>query len=369
MTAGHANHRLLRRAPLVIPLEEFLRSSQHPMRTEEMISSSAGSGAARASVLAPSSGLMDESFCFSVNAGEDEVGRLKEGKRINGRSSPSTSSLGRNGSVVKGQWSAEEDSMLIRLNVQLISPSQAFMQKDIWTEEEERMLVDAHMEIGNKWAEIAKRIPGRTENSIKNHWNATKRKQISKRNLRRKAPHVEGMTTTISQKLSVLQNYIKRFTHKEEDASTAVAASSSSHSSPSNGSQEAVLVEPLDDAVLLLPSNNDTEIATEMVEELLLTEEPAILTSGFYDIAQFLIVDENLCYSYGGGRRSPHAMDVFISNILGGPPVTAMDEEWELSGDKEEGEVDLGSSVRCGEGDMDLMEMLNWHLSGSQRRN
>ncbi|KAL0356102.1 UNVERIFIED_CONTAM: Transcription factor [Sesamum radiatum] len=38
--------------------------------------------------------------------------------------------------------------------------------KDLWTEEDDRILVEALAEVGNKWAEIAKRLPGGTENSI-----------------------------------------------------------------------------------------------------------------------------------------------------------------------------------------------------------
>lgn len=59
-------------------------------------------------------------------------------------------------------------------------------QSDVWTEDEERILIEAHEKMGNKWSQIAKLLPGRTENAIKNHWNAATRKKTMRLNRNRK---------------------------------------------------------------------------------------------------------------------------------------------------------------------------------------
>ena len=51
------------------------------------------------------------------------------------------------------------------------------INKEGWTIEEEILLFTSHSKIGNKWAEISNFLPGRTDNSIKNHFYSTLRKQ------------------------------------------------------------------------------------------------------------------------------------------------------------------------------------------------
>ncbi|KAM0873608.1 hypothetical protein ACQ4PT_037961 [Festuca glaucescens] len=45
------------------------------------------------------------------------------------------------------------------------------LKKGAFTPEEERLIIQLHSKMGNKWARMAAHLPGRTDNEIKNYWN------------------------------------------------------------------------------------------------------------------------------------------------------------------------------------------------------
>ncbi|KAL4325161.1 hypothetical protein GQ457_11G023020 [Hibiscus cannabinus] len=107
--------------------------------------------------------------------------------------------------VQKGPWTAEEDKKLINF---ILTNGQCcwravpklaglcpcgkscrlrwtnYLRPDLkrgrLSESEEQLVIDLHARLGNRWSKIAAKLPGRTDNEIKNHWNTHIKKKLIK---------------------------------------------------------------------------------------------------------------------------------------------------------------------------------------------
>ncbi|XP_023525825.1 transcription factor MYB46-like [Cucurbita pepo subsp. pepo] len=103
----------------------------------------------------------------------------------------------------KGLWSPEEDEKLMRYmlsngqgcwsdiarnaglqrcgkscRLRWINYLRPDLKRGAFSPQEEELIVHLHSLIGNRWSQIASRLPGRTDNEIKNFWNSTLKKRL-----------------------------------------------------------------------------------------------------------------------------------------------------------------------------------------------
>ncbi|XP_066331426.1 MYB-like transcription factor ODO1 isoform X2 [Miscanthus floridulus] len=105
----------------------------------------------------------------------------------------------------KGPWTAEEDQKLVSFilgngqccwravpklagllrcgkscRLRWTNYLRPDLKRGLLSDAEEKLVIDLHAQLGNRWSKIASHLPGRTDNEIKNHWNTHIKKKLKK---------------------------------------------------------------------------------------------------------------------------------------------------------------------------------------------
>jgi len=152
-----------------------------------------------------------------------------------------------NPALVKGPWKEEEDNKLVEL-VEKYGPKDwstiashiqgrigkqcrerwfnhlsPEVRKTNWSPEEDRIIIEAHHRLGNKWTAISKLLDGRPANAIKNHWNSTLLKRIQDANggmpsIRRERKNSKTKSLSPSFMPNMNTSTLGSFSSEEEDS-------------------------------------------------------------------------------------------------------------------------------------------------------
>ncbi|XP_074305694.1 uncharacterized protein LOC141640912 [Silene latifolia] len=148
--------------------------------------------------------------------------------------------------VKRGLWSPEEDDKLVNhitshghgswssvpklaglqrcgksCRLRWINYLRPDLRRGSFTEDEERTIIEVHRILGNRWAQIAKHLPGRTDNEVKNFWNSCIKKKLLAQGL---DPNTHNLLSSTLKK-SKINNNITNKVPKSGTISSSLAFS------------------------------------------------------------------------------------------------------------------------------------------------
>ncbi|KAK8520858.1 hypothetical protein V6N13_076993 [Hibiscus sabdariffa] len=192
--------------------------------------------------------------------------------------------------VKKGPWTAEEDRKLINFiltngqccwravpklaglrrcgkscRLRWTNYLRPDLKRGLLSEDEEQLVIDLHARLGNRWSKIAARLPGRTDNEIKNHWNTHIKKKLLKM----------GIDPVTHQPLNKESKPEERSSHAE----TSGDNNTTENDGITNSSEENSSTTPTENSSTLLDSIcNDESLLTS-----LWLDEPPLVDASWND--------------------------------------------------------------------------------------
>ncbi|KAL2326455.1 hypothetical protein Fmac_025513 [Flemingia macrophylla] len=183
----------------------------------------------------------------------------------------------------KGLWSPDEDEKLIRYmltngqgcwsdiarnaglqrcgkscRLRWINYLRPDLKRGAFSPQEEDLIIHLHSILGNRWSQIAARLPGRTDNEIKNFWNSTLKKRLK---TNASTPSLNNSIDSSSESKDVLCGIMP---FNEHDIMTMCMDSSSSLSS-----MHAMALPDQFDPFPMLVNNNQCDMTSDASADFL----------------------------------------------------------------------------------------------------
>ncbi|KAG5580823.1 hypothetical protein H5410_051450 [Solanum commersonii] len=182
----------------------------------------------------------------------------------------------------KGLWSPEEDEKLINhitkyghgcwssvpklaalqrcgksCRLRWINYLRPDLKRGTFSQQEENLIIQLHSLLGNKWSQIASRLPGRTDNEIKNLWNSSIKKKLRQKGI---DPNTHNKLLSVvenEQKVSAISMNIEKASEGSSEVNFIESHENSNYGIQTDKSKSSLVTMTMD----RYPSNTTTSAA------------------------------------------------------------------------------------------------------------